>query len=48
MGARTGIGRAVERRRSARNRKNVVDAIWETGETWVERGKNVEKKELVQ
>ena len=25
----------------------VVDAMWETGETWVERGKNVDKKGLV-
>ena len=41
-GTRIGSGRAEERRRSARNRKIVVDAKWETGETWVERGKNVE------
>ena len=27
------------RRRSKRNRKLIVDAKWETGETWVERGK---------
>ena len=32
-GTRTGSGRAEERRRSARNRKIVVDAMWETGET---------------
>ena len=25
-----------------------VDAVWETGETWVESEKNVEKKGLVQ
>ena len=31
-----------------RNRKIVVDAMWETGETSVERGKNIEKKGLVQ
>ena len=31
-----------------RKRKIVVDAVWETGETWVEREKNVEKKGLVQ
>ena len=31
------IGRAEEMRRSARNRKAVVDAMWETGETWVKR-----------
>ena len=35
-GTRIGSGRAEERRRSARNRKIVVDAMWETGETWVE------------
>ena len=28
----------------ARNRTRVVDAMWETGETWVERGKNIDKK----
>ena len=43
-GTRIGSGRAEERRGSARNRKIVVDAMWETGETWVERGRNVEKK----
>ena len=42
------IGRAEESRKSARNHKIVVDAMWETGETWVERLKNVEKKGLVQ
>ena len=47
-GTRIGSGRAKERRRSARNHKIVVDAKWETGETWVERGKNVEKKRLLQ
>ena len=47
-GTRIRSGRAEERRRSARNRKIVVDAMRETGETWVERGKNVEKKGLVQ
>ena len=40
-------GRAEERQSSARNRKIVVDAIWEAGETWVKRGKNVEIKGLV-
>ena len=42
--------RAEERRRSAKKRKTVVDPYgrWETGETWVERGENVEKKGLVQ
>ena len=47
-GMRIGSGRAEERRRSARNRKIVVDAMWETGETWGERGKNVKNKELVE
>ena len=49
MGTETRIelGRA-ERRRSARNRTRVIDALWETGETWVERGKHVDKKGLVQ
>ena len=47
-GTRIGSGRAEERRRSARNRKIVVDAMWETGETRVERGKYVEKKGFVQ
>ena len=32
-GTRMGSERAEERRRSARNRKMVVDAMWETGET---------------
>ena len=45
---RIGSGRAKESRRSARNRKIVVDAMWETVDTWVERSKNVEKKGLVQ
>ena len=33
---------------SARNLKIAVDAVRETGETWVESEKNVEKKGLVQ
>ena len=48
IGTRIGPGRVEERRRSERNRKIVVDIMWETGETWVERGKNVEKKALIQ
>ena len=48
MGTRIGSGRAEERRKSARNRKIVVDALRETGETRVYREKNAEKKELVQ
>ena len=47
-GTRIGSGRAEERRKSARNRKIVVDAVRETGETRVERKQNVEKKGLVQ
>ena len=47
-GTRIGSGRAEERRRGARNCIRVVDAMWETGETWVERRKNVGNKMLVQ
>ena len=43
-GMRIGSGRAEERRRSVRNRTIVIDVIWKTRETWVERGTNVEKK----
>ena len=42
------IGRAEGGGESARNRKIAVDAVRETGETWVESEKNVEKKGLVQ
>ena len=41
-------GRAEDRRKSAKKRKIVVDAVRETGETRVQREKNVEKKGLVQ
>ena len=47
-GTRIGSGRAEERPKSASNRKIVVDAMRETGETWVERGTHLEKKGLVQ
>ena len=47
-GTRMGSERAEERQKSARNHTRVVDAMWETGETWVERGKNVDEKGLVQ
>ena len=47
-GTRIGLGRAEGRRKSARNRQIAVDAARETGETWVESEKNVEKKGLVQ
>ena len=40
--------RAEGRGKSARNRKIVVDAVRETGETWAETKKNVEKKGFVQ
>ena len=42
------IGEGGREAKSARNRKIVVDAVRETEETRVERGKNVEKKGLVQ
>ena len=45
-GTRIGLGRAEGRRKSARNRKIAVDAVRETGETWVESEKNVEKKRV--
>ena len=47
-GTRIGLGRAEGRRKSARNREIVVDAVRETGEPRVESEKNVEKKGLVQ
>ena len=47
-GTRIGSGRAEGKRKSARNRKIVVDAVRETGETRVGKKKNVEKKGLVQ
>ena len=40
--------RIGEGEREGETRKKVVDAVRETGETWVEREKNVEKKGLVQ
>ena len=43
-----GLGRAEGGQKSARNLKIAVDAVRETGETWVESEKNVEKKGLVQ
>ena len=42
-GTQTGSGRAEERRRIARNRTRDVDAMWETGDIWVERENNVDK-----
>ena len=45
---RIGLGRAEGGQKSARNLKIAVDAVRETGETWVESEKNVEKKGLVQ
>ena len=46
-GTKKGSGRAEERRKSARNRARVVDAMWETGETWVEREKIVDNEALL-
>ena len=46
-GTRIGLG-TEGGQKSARNRKIAVDAVRETGETWVESEKNVEKKGLVQ
>ena len=46
-GTRTGSGKAEDRRRSARNRTKVVDATWETGETWFSgKIKNVDKESV--
>ena len=47
-GTRVGSGMAKKRLRSARNRSIVVDAKGETGETLVERGRDVEKEVSVQ
>ena len=47
-GTRIGLGRAEGRRKSARNRKIVVDAVRETGETRVESEEHVEKKGWIQ
>ena len=43
---RTGSGRAEERRKSATNRTRDVDAMWETGETWLEREKKRRKERV--
>ena len=43
-GTRIELGRAEGGQKSARNLKIAVDAVRKTGETWVESGKNVEKK----
>ena len=39
--------RIGERRRSARNRTRVVDAMWETGETWVGGKRETRRKEMI-
>ena len=47
----TGTGAGTETREVAdiaRKCTRVVDTMWETGETWVEREKNVENEGLVQ
>ena len=46
-GTMIGSGRAKKRRKNVRNRKIVVNAMPETGETWVERGKSIENRGLV-
>ena len=46
IGTRIGSGRAEERRKSARNRKIVVDAVRETGETRVKREKKCRKERV--
>ena len=43
-GTRIGTGRAEKRRKNARNRKIVVNAVRETGQKRVEREKNVEER----
>ena len=45
-GTGTGTGRAEERRGSARSLTRAVAAMWETGETWVERQKNVRQERV--
>ena len=47
-GTRIGLGRAEGRPKSARNRKIVVEAVRETGETRMESENKIEKKGLVQ
>ena len=46
-GTRTGLVKAEERRRSVKTCPRVVDAMGETGETWVKE-KNVHKEGFVQ
>ena len=45
-GTRIGLGRAEGGQKSARNRKIAVDAVRETGETWVESGKKYRKERV--
>ena len=47
-GTRIGLGRAEGKPKSARNRKIVVDAVRETGETRMESEKKIETEGLVQ
>ena len=47
-GTRPGSGRVKKSRRSPINRTRVVDAMWEPGETLVERKKYVDKKGFIQ
>ena len=46
-GTMIGSRRVQERRRSGRNRTRVVDAMWETGETWVGGKRGKRRKERV-
>ena len=41
------MGRAEERRRSARNHTGAVDAIWETGETLMETEEKKSRQERI-
>ena len=45
-GTRIGLGRAEGGQKSARNRKIAVDAVRETGETWVESEKKCRKERV--
>ena len=45
-GTRMGSVRAEDRRRSARRRTRLVNAMREMGETWVERGKKRRKERV--
>ena len=46
-GTRTGSGRAEDRRRSARNRTRIVDAMWEMEVAWVRGTRKKRRQERV-